>query len=119
MLARSKEMALKLGKRRAPSPILVTIQAQAAAKKGAEFTGYGEELFLAVSLPREFLQVPTPPPPPEKPKPAKPVAPPTPGTFLVDLGAPAAKTPPRRGKKAEPAWKAGARALRKKPRSER
>ncbi len=50
LLARSKETALKLGKRRAPAPILVTIQAQAAAKAGSEFAGYGEELFLAQSI---------------------------------------------------------------------
>ncbi len=114
VLARTKEMALKLGPRRAHSPILITIQAQAAAKSGLSLTGYGEELYLAPALPRDFLQMPAPPPPEEKPKPAKPAAPlPTPGTFLVDLGAPAPKPTRRRGKKEEPAWKAGARALRK------
>ena len=114
VLARSKETALKLGKRRAPAPIMVVIQAQAAAKAGIAFTGYGEELYLAGQLPREFLTMPAPPPPEEKAKPAKPAAPPpTPGTFLVDLSQPPAKPHQRRGKKAEPAWKAGARALRK------
>jgi putative RNA 2'-phosphotransferase len=113
VLTRSKDMALKLGKRRSPAPILVTIQAQAAAKAGIPFSGYGEDLFLATGLPRDFLQLPAPPPPVEKPKPVKPAAPPTPGTFLVELGQPAAKPPHRRGKKEEPAWKAGARALRK------
>ena len=68
VLARTKETALKLGKRRAPSPILVTIQAQAAAKSGITFTGYGEELFLATALPRDFLTMPAPPPPEEKPR---------------------------------------------------
>ena len=55
LLARSKETALKLGKRRAPAPILVTIQAQAAAKAGSEFAGYGEEFFLANSLRARFF----------------------------------------------------------------
>lgn len=113
VLARSREMALKLGKRRAPAPILITIQAQAAAKSGLSFSGYGEELFLAPALPREFLTMPAPPPPEEKPKPAKPIEPPTPGTFLVEFPQAAPKPQQRRGKKEEPAWKAGARALRK------
>ena len=114
VLARTKETALKLGKRRAPSPVLITIQAQAAAKSGLTFSGYGEELYLAPALPREFLQMPAPAPLEEKPRPAKPAAaPPTPGTFRVELGPPPAPPPRRRGKKEEPAWKAGARALRK------
>jgi putative RNA 2'-phosphotransferase len=113
VLARTKETALKLGKRRAPAPILVTIQAQAAAKSGIGFTGYGDELFLAPSLPRNFLTMPAPPPPEEKPLPAKPAAPPTPGTFQVEFPPPAPKPQRGRGKKAEPAWKSGARALRK------
>jgi putative RNA 2'-phosphotransferase len=114
VLARSKETALKLGKRRAPVPILVTIQAQAAAKAGAALSAYGEELFLAEALPREFLQLPTPAPPEEKPKVPKAAPPqPTPGTFIVDWSQPPGKPSQRRGKKAEPDWKAGARALRK------
>jgi putative RNA 2'-phosphotransferase len=119
VLARTKETALKLGRRRAPAPILITIQAQAAAKTGLAFTGYGEELFLALALPREFLQLPAPPPAEEKPKPLKPPSQPTPGSFIVDLSQPAAKPPRPRGKKAEPEWKSGARALRKKRRTEK
>lgn len=114
VLARTKETAWKLGKRRAPAPILVTIQAGAAAKKGSEFTGYGEELFLAQSVSRDFLQLPAPLVQEDKPKVPKPApAPPTPGTFLIDLSQPGGKAPRPRGKKAEPEWKAGARALRK------
>ena len=119
VLARTRELALKLGRRRAPAPILITIQAQAAAKSGLAFTGYGAELFLALALPREFLQMPAPPPPSVQPKPAQAAAPqPTPGTFIVNFAEPAPKPPQRRGKKQEPAWKAGARALRKKQRRE-
>ncbi len=114
VLTRTKETALKLGKRRSPSPILVTIQAQAAAKSGLSFTGYGEDLYLAPALPRDFLQMPAPAPMEEKPKPAKPAASqPTPGTFSVEFGPPPPKPPRLHGKKAEPAWKSGARALRK------
>ncbi len=121
LLARTPDTALKLGKRRAPTPVLVTIQAQAAAQAGLSFTGYGEELFLAAGLPREFLQLPTPPAPEKRPPlpPAAPPLPVTPGSFLVKFP-PALDKPAhgpdkksKKGKKAEPTWKAGARALRK------
>ncbi len=121
LLARTPDAALKLGKRRAPTPVLVTIQAQAAAQAGLSFTGYGEELFLAPGLPREFLQLPTPPAPEKRP-PLPSAAPPlplTPGSFRVEFP-PALDKPAqgpdkkrKKGKKGEPTWKAGARALRK------
>jgi putative RNA 2'-phosphotransferase len=124
LLARTPDTALKLGKRRAPTPVLVTIQAQAAAQAGQSFTAYGEELFLAAGLPREFLQLPLPPAPEKKP-PLPPAAPPlplTPGSFRVEFppaldkaaqGSDQKDKKSRKGKKGEPSWKAGARALRK------
>ncbi len=117
LLARAPDTALKLGKRRAAAPVLVTIQAQAAAQAGVSFAEYGEELFLATTLPREFLQLPTPPAPEKKPPlPQAAPAPPTPGSFRVEFPPAlnqAARPPGKRGEKGEPTWKAGARALRK------
>jgi putative RNA 2'-phosphotransferase len=119
VLARTPATALKLGRRRAPQPVLVTIQAQAAAKKGVVFQGYGEELFLAPALPREFLQLPAPPQAGEKPKPEKAPRPqPTPGTLVLDWPQLLQQTQRPKGKKGEPAWKLGARTLRKKRRRE-
>jgi putative RNA 2'-phosphotransferase len=116
VLAVTQELALKLGRRRAPKPVLVTVQAQAAARRGVKFTGYGEELYLAPALPRDLLQLPPPPPAPERPAAEAPRAgPPTPGSFFPDLaglGRPPAKLKGK-GKKDEPTWKSGARALRK------
>jgi putative RNA 2'-phosphotransferase len=116
VLAATPELAKKLGRRRAPDPILVIVQAQAAARRGVGFTGYGEGLYLAPALPRDLLQLPPPPQAPEKPKAEKPrPQAPTPGSFTLDLPgmAPPAPRPRAKGKKAEPAWKAGTRALRK------
>jgi putative RNA 2'-phosphotransferase len=116
VLAATPEVAKKLGRRRAPDPILVTVQAQAATRRGLSFTGYGEGLYLAPALPRDFLQLPPPPQSVEKPKPEKPrPQAPTPGSFTLDLGgmAPPGTKPRSKGKKDEPAWKAGTRALRK------
>ena len=119
LLAATRETALKLGRRRAPEPVLVTVQAQAAAKSGIVFQSYGEEFYLAPALPREFLQLPQPPQQPERTRPEKPPRPlPTPGTFVLDLGQMLQPAPAKirgKGKKGEPAWKAGRRDLRKKP----
>ena len=116
VLAATPELAKKLGRRRAPDPVMVTVQAQAAARRGLSFTGYGEGLYLAPALPRDLLQLPPPPQAPEKPKPEKPrPQAPTPGSFILDLPGmlqPAAR-PRSKSKKAEPDWKAGTRALRK------
>jgi putative RNA 2'-phosphotransferase len=119
VLAAAPEMARRIGRRRTPEPVLVTVQAQAAARAGIAFLAYGEGLFLAPALPREFLQLPPLPPQREKPRLERPATPgPTPGTFVVDL--PQMLRPPEpargKGKKKEPAWKAGARELRKKRR---
>ena len=116
VLAATPDTALKLARRRTPDPILVTIQAQAAARRGTSFTGYGEGLYLAPALDRDLLQLPPPPPAPEKPKveKARPQAP-TPGSFFPDLPGmlqPPAKYQGKR-KKDEPEWKSGTRALRR------
>jgi putative RNA 2'-phosphotransferase len=117
VLSTTKDIAVKLGRRRAPEPILVTVQAQGAARRGISLTGYGEGLYLSPALPRDLLQLPTPPQVPEKPKPEK-LRPPTPGSFIPDLPGLFQPAPKHKGKgkKDEPTWKAGTRALRKKRR---
>jgi putative RNA 2'-phosphotransferase len=120
LLAYTRELALKLGRRRSPDPILVTVQAQAAARVGVAFVGYGENLCLAQEIPRPFLQLAPPPQKqPEKPKPEKASPPrPLPGTVVLDL--PDFLQKPARArnkdKKGEPAWKSGTRALRRERR---
>jgi putative RNA 2'-phosphotransferase len=116
VLAATPDLAKKLGRRQTPDPVMVIVQAQAATRRGISFTGYGEGLYLAPALPRDVLQLPPPPQAPEKPKPEKPrPQAPTPGSFILDLPGmlqPVAK-PRSKGKKTEPDWKAGTRALRK------
>jgi putative RNA 2'-phosphotransferase len=114
VLAATPELALKLGCRRAPEPIMVTVQAQAAARRGISLTGYGEGLYLAPALPRDLLQLPPPPPEPARPEKPRPPAP-TPGSFTLDLPGMFSAGPKtrRQGKKDEAPWKSGARAFRK------
>lgn len=113
VLVTTKDLALKLGRRRAPHPIVVIVQAQAAARRGLELTGYGEDLYLSPALPRDLLQLPPPPVVPERPKPE--TVRPTPGTFVPDLAK--LYQPPQKlhgkTKKDEPAWKSGARKERR------
>lgn len=119
LLAATAAAALKLGRRRSPDPVLVTVQAQAAARQGVAFQRYGEDFYLALEVPRNFVQVAPPPPKPEKAKPDKAAPPrPLPGTVVLDL--PQFLNKPVRGKskgkKDEPAWKSGTRALRRERR---
>lgn len=121
LLAQTRESALKLGRRRNPDPLLVTVQAQAAARSGVTLEGYGQEFWLAREIPRRFLQLATPPQKPEKPKPEKATPPrPLPGTMWLDL--PEFLERPQRargkGKKDEPEWKSGTRALRRRRRKQ-
>jgi putative RNA 2'-phosphotransferase len=118
VLAVRPELALKLGRRRAPQPVLVTIQARAAAQTGLTFQRYCEELFLAPALPRVFLQLPPPLPSKEKPRPEPEPRPRiAPGGLVLDLPQMLQAPPPPRSKvKGEPAWKSGTRAWRRKRR---
>lgn len=117
VLARQMDLAKKIGRRRAAAPILITVQAQAAFKAGIIFQGYGEELFLAPALPREFLQMPAPMPGLEKAKPVRAPEPPTPGVGLPpDFPKVLKPLPQARRHQEEPAWKSQTRAWRKKRR---
>lgn len=122
VLAVSPETALKLGKRRAPAPILITVQAKAAAAAGLAFQGYGEELFLtSMPLPREFVQAPPLPKEPErtkpKPKPVQPEMPlPPPGALPIDFAEAMKKAGQAARKTGEPAWKTATRKERRKRR---
>jgi len=122
LLADTPELALKLGRRRSPDPVLVTVQAQAASQTGVIWEKYGEHLYLAQEVPRKFLQLASPPPKPEKPKPEKAAPPrPLPGTVALEL--PDFLEKPLRGKakgkKDEPTWKSGTRALRRERRKKK
>lgn len=119
VLAADSVAAMKLARRRSPDPILIIVQARAAAQAGVVFQGYGEGLFLAPATPREYLQVPPLPKEPEKPKlkpkPAKPEIPlPPPGALAVDFSEMMKKAGKMSRKKDEPAWKIATRKERRK-----
>lgn len=126
VLAATPEMALRLGRRRDPKALVVTIQAQAAAKKQVFFYRYGEELYLTDSLPLGFLQIPSLPrelTPRPRAKPAPPdqgtSLPQLPGSVMLDIRGEPIKPEPikpwkEKGKKQGPTWKEEVRHQRRK-----
>lgn len=57
-----QELALKIGRRLSPTPVLVTVRASAARQAGADFTPYSELLWLTAEVPAKFLTGPPIPP---------------------------------------------------------
>lgn len=94
MLATDPELALKLGSRRGPDPLLVTIQAQEAMDQGVVFSAWGEKLFICDWVPALCLMGPSisERPPAKKPAQKKAAAvakmpPPEsmPGSFIMNI----------------------------------
>jgi putative RNA 2'-phosphotransferase len=91
-LATTEEVALRIGRRRDPKPILLTIHAAQAHDKGHVFHLCGEFLYLVRSLPPSFLSGPpvhesTKPAKASRPKAAEPrkvEVPAMVGSFLLD-----------------------------------
>jgi len=91
-LATTEEVALRIGRRRDPKPILLTVHAAQAHDKGYVFSLCGEFLYLVKSLPPAFLsgppvREPTKPAKSSRPKAAEPrkvEVPKMVGSFLLD-----------------------------------
>ena len=125
ILSDSKEMALRIGRRRDPNPVLLTIQAGLAEERGVVFFRPQEHLFLVDELAPDLFS--GPPLPKEKLKPATdkkssktPVEAPTPGSFFLDVereieSSRRDDTDKQKRKKGDvPDWKKAARKERRK-----
>ena len=118
-LAVTAEMALRLGRRRDPDPVLLTIQAARSSMEGVVFLRPLEHIYLVEAMPPRFIQ--GPPLPKEQPaaekkrKPEPPARPPTPGSFFLEPE-PLVGKDRKRKKGDEPDWK---RASRKERREKR
>ncbi len=88
VLSRTQELAMRIGRRRDPNPVIIQIKAQEASKGNMVFFAIQGDLFLVEQVPPEFLEGPpvtqkerhVPKPPPFKAP-----GPPTPGSFFLDL----------------------------------
>ena len=81
-LATTEEIALRIGRRRDPKPILLTIHAAQAHDEGHIFSHCGELLYLVRTLPPNFLSGP---PLRESAKPTKVSRPKTPEPVKIDV----------------------------------
>ena len=121
VLAADRQLALRIGRRRDPEPILIEVWPLALMAAGATLRCYGERLHLASALPPGCFS--GPPLPRQRPvasrpqQPAIPPAPPHPGSFFPELGTHTTdrQRPPTRGKRQEPEWKRGRRRARRRP----
>lgn len=112
-LTSDEGLALRIGRRRDPKPVLIKVHAARAHEGGILFFRIGELLYLVESLPPAYLE--GPPLPKEKPPPKKPperaVYRP-PGSFEIDLGSIPKRLRQEREKRSE-SWKKEARRYRK------
>jgi putative RNA 2'-phosphotransferase len=85
-LSTSEDLALRIGKRRDPRPVLITVQALRAHEEGVVFYRPNELIYLTESLAPQFLSGPPLPLeiPPKIDKPSKPKPPP--GSIFPDIG---------------------------------
>jgi len=89
ILAMEKSMAVRIGKRRDPSPVLLTVNVLQTEQEGIFFKQAGEKLYLADMIPANCFTAP--PLPKEKPetrkhkKPLIPERPKMPGSYMVNF----------------------------------
>ncbi|NIS68271.1 MAG: hypothetical protein GTO12_04755 [Proteobacteria bacterium] len=112
-LASQKELALRIGRRRDPTPVLITVYGSKAHEEGIRFFRIRELIYLVESLPSTYLE--GPPVPKEKPVSKKPPERPSyqlPGSFEMDLGS-IPKRLKRERKKRSESWKREAERYRR------
>jgi putative RNA 2'-phosphotransferase len=120
-LATTEAMAVRMGKRRDPKPVLLTVLAHRAYQQGVQFLQQGQCLYLTDHIPVSCFS--GPPLPKEKQEDQKgrkeqPVAPkPSPGSFALDMERShelQRQRVKRKGLKKDVGWKKDARKLRRK-----
>ncbi len=112
-LTTQEELALRIGQRRDPKPVLIKVHATRAHEAGILFSRVGELVYLVESLPPDYLE--GPPIPTEKPSPTK-----TPekavyrpaGSFEIDLRSIPKRLRQEKARRSE-SWKKEARRYRK------
>jgi putative RNA 2'-phosphotransferase len=117
VLSPDKDMALRLGRRMDPDPVLLTILVQNCLDNQMEFLSFGS-LYLTGFIPTDCFTGPPPPKPREekqhKEKPPERKIDPFAGSFLMDLTRTEKESPHKKIKKhGEPAWKQDRRRARR------
>jgi len=114
-LTSQEELALRIGRRRDPKPVLIKVHAARAHEGGILFSRIRELVYLVESLPPTYLEGPPLPrereKPPAKKTPERPVYQPS-GSFEIDLQSFPQRLRRERQKRSE-SWKKEARRYRK------
>ncbi len=120
-LATTKELAQRMGKRRDPAPVLLTVQAQRAVEAGVKFAKQGRLIYITDGVPVGYFTGPRlrKEKKEEVPKLAEPLAMPKglPGSFTFEVERSRALQQQRlrrKGLKKEIVWKKDVRRLRRK-----
>lgn len=105
-LTDDKTMALRIGRRTDPEPVLLTVHATRARHHGVTFQRYGKSLFLTKALPADCLTGPPLPKPRAKDEKRAPAPPPPvpPGSFFLEPD-PQKRFEKRARRKKEISWK--------------
>jgi putative RNA 2'-phosphotransferase len=121
-LSNNEALALRIGKRRDPKPVLLTVQAFRASQQGVSFARQGKRIYLVDHVPVGFFS--GPPLPKEKKKEEgkkkdKPdIQQPTdPGVFALDMERSESlqrQKMKRKGRKKKISWKEEARKMRRR-----
>ena len=119
VLSSSSDMAIRMGRRKDPLPVLLTVNVRKSQDQGIVFHQFGRALYLAESIPADCFS--SPPLAKERFKPQKEAVAEDPypqksaGTFLLDLSGPRQSEPRIHGKhkKKEIAWKKDRRRRKK------
>lgn len=120
VLSADSEMAVRMGKRKDPQPVLLTVNARKLSDQGFVIQQLGQTLFLTENVPVDCFS--SPPLAKQRPKPqkeavaAEPSPQKSPGTFLLDLPGVGPAGPHLRGKqgKKDIAWKKERRRQKKR-----
>lgn len=123
ILSATKSMASRIGQRRDPLPVLITVNTAQAHAKGVLFYQSGELLHTADIIPPGCFS--GPPVPKDKPQPQKkkeavpfPMHKKTPGSFELDLDDTNSKKPNKRKKAKDVSWKRDKKRLRREKNKE-
>jgi putative RNA 2'-phosphotransferase len=121
LLSTTKTMAKRIGMRRDPIPVMLTIQAGKAFGAGIRFFRHGELLYVTHYIPVDFFVGPSLPrekkkEPPKRGKEPVPLPETLPGSVTFDLDRSQALFKPRwkeKGRKKEIGWKRDVRGLKR------
>jgi len=120
ILSSNPEMAARIGRRRDPHPVTLTVNVQQALAAGVTFEGAGAALFTAGAIPPQCFTGPPLPkeaPEPQRQRPKAEAVAPSPGSFVLDperLRGPRQREKPK-GTHQENGWKKRNKRGRREP----